>query len=91
MYASVISNKRTTEWPSRAENPIFCESRVDSGSIFLQPRLNWERWFDCTHTSWDCILSLRTWLSWESQSSWILGFTSFTKKIVKIFQHCVPL
>lgn len=47
----------------------------------------WERHLDCTHTSWDYITSL----SWESHSSWILGFTSFTPKRVKIFPHCVPL
>lgn len=45
MYTSVISNVRTMECPSRAEHPIFCESRVDSGSIFPLPRLNRECWF----------------------------------------------
>lgn len=44
----------------------------------------------CTHTSWEHV-SLSPQLSWKSRSSWILRFTSFTKKIVKIFQHCVPL
>lgn len=97
IYASVISNKRTMKLPLRAElkeHPVFCESTMDSGSIFLLPSWNWEWWFDCTHASWDCTVSLRSWLSLESQSTWILGFTPFTekkKKKVKIFQHCVPL